>query len=434
MKVFVASSGRCGTGYLHAGFNRFTGMDAFHEAHPVLMGSLLKEANSHTESKTLREKAKRVAKHPFYMDAAHQFMRGFYTYVLEEIPTAKVIKLARNPLEVARSRINRDVVPGKNPWLGDILDDKNVLRLSEEQWQELTDFQKILWDWLEHEDRFDRIKDELSQIVYVSFEALTKNSGNTFKRIFKELGIKKYKIDTIDLYRNQNLRSSMVQPGDQQEFDELVSTLRKSGYEMAWLNTDFYQRVVKRHDLYVREVNLLPHYNKHPNYSSVSPSWALNKFPIKLTAGMRILDLGCGDGRWSRYIKEHYGCTVVGVDFSEVRIKKAKAQQDGISYHCANAYDFVNGYTGPKFDYVLMVETLEHLENPEALLTSLKRIARNIFGTVPKNFPYVAHLQVYKTATEFRDRFPDWKLQTMMGKAAATDKKKNSIFFYTKES
>ena len=65
---------------------------------------------------------------------------------MKEMPRLKVIKLARNPLEVASSRLNRNVVPGKSGWLGTYDNEDNILKLSHEEWVGLSDYQKILLD------------------------------------------------------------------------------------------------------------------------------------------------------------------------------------------------------------------------------------------------------------------------------------------------
>jgi len=431
MKVFVASSGRCGTGFLASGLKRFTNFPVFHEQAPVLRGELLEAANSSEKDSRLEKKVRDIRKTPIYFDTAHQFMRGLHDYVLDACGDVRVIKLARDPLEVVASRLNRGVIPGKTEWLGNFDDDKNVIKLPESDWQRLTDAQKIMLDWIEHEERYWRVQDRFSATVLVSFEALTKNTGNTFKRIFKTLGIKSFKINNMSgLFINANQRPSRVRSGWQVQWDQLVSLIRELGHELSWLETDFYRRVVRRHDVYEREQKLLPHYNKNTDYSSVAPDWAAKRLPFGKLRGKRVLDLGCGDGRFSAWLKDNLGCEVVGVDFSNTRIAKARSQRPDIPFHCDNAYDYAANYKGKAFDWVLMTEFIEHLENPEGLLDSLQGISGGIIGTVPRNFPYVAHLQVFKTAKEFRERFPDWGLTTKLGGAGPKDKTKSTIFFY----
>lgn len=246
MRIFVASSGRCGTGFLYSGFKKYTNISAFHEQHPVIAGPLLREANSEVESKILRRKAKDICrKYPFYIDTAHQFMRGFAEYALEEMPKLKIIKLARNPLEVASSRLNRKVIPGKTGWLGQYNDYKNLIKIPEEKWRDLSDCQKVLLDWIEHEERFNFKKKDFNKIVYVSFKELTSKPKKTFERIFKELGIKKYKIeDPKKLNKNSNKTKSSYSDKEKKEFEELIHYIKSLNYPLEWLESPYYKKVL----------------------------------------------------------------------------------------------------------------------------------------------------------------------------------------------
>lgn len=167
--------------------------------------------------------------------------------------------------------------------------------------------------------------------------------------------------------------------------------------------------------LYEREEALLKHYNSNVNYRSVNVKDFFNHLPDMDFENKRVLDLGCGDGRFSTYLKNSLKATPIGVDFSKERIRKAERNTKGIRYFCMNCYEYVEGYDvvdQGMFDYTLMTEVIEHLENPERLSRSLSKISKNIIGTVPLNFPYVAHLQVYKNEKDFTDQFIEWKLST----------------------
>lgn len=171
--------------------------------------------------------------------------------------------------------------------------------------------------------------------------------------------------------------------------------------------------------MYRREKELLKHYNNNVNYSSIDPSKGLDRLKLDIQTHHRVLDLGCGDGRWCRAIKDRYQAIPYGVDFSSERISKARdLNRDtnyGIWYQSEDAYKFVREYDASKwgkFDYTLMVEFIEHLENPVELLNSLRFVTKKIAGTVPLNFPYVAHLQVFKSEEEFKEMFSMWDLET----------------------
>ena len=187
--------------------------------------------------------------------------------------------------------------------------------------------------------------------------------------------------------------------------------------------------------MYKREKELLKHYNNNVNYHSQSPerSWSLFREHVDITPASRVLDLGCGDGRWLNYLHEEYNCKLYGVDYSRERIKKAREMSNSdIRYWNQDAYSFTKNYKVDKwgkFDYVLMVEFLEHLENPKRILKRLKQISKNIIGTVPLNFPYKAHLQVFKSEQDFKSRFPEWDIKTFV----KDNNKDGNIYFYTQD-
>ena len=97
-------------------------------------------------------------------------MRGFYKYALNEMPKLKVIKLARNPIEVGISKLNRKEIPGKSPWVRAPFDDETLLKVTKEEWDSMSSLEKIYLDWFEHEHRFWVNKDSFSHIS-LTFEA-----------------------------------------------------------------------------------------------------------------------------------------------------------------------------------------------------------------------------------------------------------------------
>ncbi len=98
---------------------------------------------------------------------------------------------------------------------------------------------------------------------------------------------------------------------------------------------------------------------------------------LRVGAGTRVLDVGCGVGRWSRLLAS-CGAQVTGVDLSPTMIAEAerRARACGVASRCrflvqdSSALDV----EGP-FDLILCVTVLQHMLDVGALRSALRRIA-----------------------------------------------------------
>ena len=108
----------------------------------------------------------------------------------------------------------------------------------------------------------------------------------------------------------------------------------------------------------------------------------LNVVPPQTRA---LLDLGCGGGAMDARIKERFGCSVVGVTFSEEEAVAARARLDRVEVHDLNTLD--PAALG-KFDCILCCHVLEHLYQPDEIL---RRIRGNLLsgGTLVVALPNV---------------------------------------------
>lgn len=101
---------------------------------------------------------------------------------------------------------------------------------------------------------------------------------------------------------------------------------------------------------------------------------------LQVTPGTRVLDLGCGVGRWSRLLAGR-GAIVTGVDISPTMIAEARrrAAAEGVGARCdfrvsnLNALD-VEG----EFDLILGVTVLQHILDPADLRAALLEIHRRV--------------------------------------------------------
>lgn len=92
--------------------------------------------------------------------------------------------------------------------------------------------------------------------------------------------------------------------------------------------------------------------------------------------GKKVLDAGCGDGRFSAELKKQ-GADVTGVDLSEKALNFAKIFLSDVSFFQAGIESLP--LTDKIFDFIFFIETLEHIppENIPAVLSELKRVLKD---------------------------------------------------------
>ena len=101
---------------------------------------------------------------------------------------------------------------------------------------------------------------------------------------------------------------------------------------------------------------------------------------LKVTAGSRVLDVGCGVGRWSRQLARR-GALVTGVDLSPTMIAEAqrRAQSDGVDRRCRfRVQDLSELALSSQFDIVLAVTVLQHILDPVNLHAAVTAMARHL--------------------------------------------------------
>lgn len=84
-----------------------------------------------------------------------------------------------------------------------------------------------------------------------------------------------------------------------------------------------------------------------------------------------VLDLGCGEAHIGRYLKSCKSCYVVGIDRIAIR---SDATLDRFIIHDLNDSDLP--VKTSDYDYVLLLDIIEHLSSPESLMEHLRQTAR----------------------------------------------------------
>jgi ubiquinone/menaquinone biosynthesis C-methylase UbiE len=117
-------------------------------------------------------------------------------------------------------------------------------------------------------------------------------------------------------------------------------------------------------------------------YTSGDPVDMVSEEIVEFAAantGPSILDVGCGLGPYVERLSG-MGRTCVGVDTDAAIVARARELGRDVREMSAYGLEFEDA----SFDSVIMVETLEHLDQPEAALEEAFRVAtRSVVVTVP---------------------------------------------------
>ena len=135
-----------------------------------------------------------------YLESTHSFIKSFGEEFYKLKSDIKLIHLTRNPLEVAKSLLNRNSIPSPNNiYLLNPDFKKNELKII----HKLSNYQKCLWYWFEIELRHISFinKYEIDNVYDIDMYEL--NNINEIKKIFSFFNIE-YSRLKINVNRNAN--------------------------------------------------------------------------------------------------------------------------------------------------------------------------------------------------------------------------------------
>jgi ubiquinone/menaquinone biosynthesis C-methylase UbiE len=92
----------------------------------------------------------------------------------------------------------------------------------------------------------------------------------------------------------------------------------------------------------------------------------------KKNKGNKLLDLGCGNGRFLSYAQKYFDCT--GVDFSKKAIAQAKKKASKAKYILGSVENL--NFKPNSFDIVTAFDIIEHIKNYEKMLIGAKKILK----------------------------------------------------------
>ena len=95
----------------------------------------------------------------------------------------------------------------------------------------------------------------------------------------------------------------------------------------------------------------------------------------------RSLDLGCGDGSLLKLLNEKRNVTGYGIDNSMEKI--IKSVDNGINIINTNINENLKYFSSNKFDYVVLAQSLQVVDNPVSLIKEMLRVGNEAIISFP---------------------------------------------------
>ncbi len=138
----------------------------------------------------------------------------------------------------------------------------------------------------------------------------------------------------------------------------MATSDRKNVHELFHTKTGIHEKIVSANNFTYRHIiELIDKY--------VSP-------------GMKVLDIGCGSGTLTFYMANK-GIKVLGIDISNKSVEKCKESAEFLKLQNLTSFktmDFPDRSPGGLFDFVLLTEVIEHLENDNLAIKKIHALLK----------------------------------------------------------
>lgn len=110
----------------------------------------------------------------------------------------------------------------------------------------------------------------------------------------------------------------------------------------------------------------------------------------------KILDIGCGDGTIIEYLsKNNEPQEIIGIDISQKAVDYVKAKGFNAFEIDILSDKFTRFLENKKFDYIIITEVLEHVQEPEKVVIAIKNnFTKSIFVSIPNAGFFIHRLRL----------------------------------------
>lgn len=104
--------------------------------------------------------------------------------------------------------------------------------------------------------------------------------------------------------------------------------------------------------------------------------------------GVKVLDLGCGDGSLLGFLRDTLNVRGYGVEKADANV--LECIKNGVNVIQMDLEAGLSGFEAQSFDVVVLSQTLQAMHNTEAIVLDMLRVGKEVIVTFP-NFGYWRH-------------------------------------------
>jgi 2-polyprenyl-3-methyl-5-hydroxy-6-metoxy-1,4-benzoquinol methylase/glycosyltransferase involved in cell wall biosynthesis len=137
----------------------------------------------------------------------------------------------------------------------------------------------------------------------------------------------------------------------------------------------------------------MENYQKYERIIYKDVEESLSKIANLISSRSIVLDIGCGSGMLGRFLIREKGCIVDGVDGNSAALEICQSTYRFTAVKNLEADLLSDVFQIQAYDYIVVADVLEHLTNPDQLLSELKKLIKPQ-GTIIFSVPNITHISV----------------------------------------
>jgi len=143
---------------------------------------------------------------------------------------------------------------------------------------------------------------------------------------------------------------------------------------------------------------------------------------IRSISPKRVLDIGCGEGVILEQLRAYHPAPSTGIDLDPARIYLAKSRSGDIPFIIGDAQELP--YEDNSFDFVMILEVLEHVGEPDIVLREAFRVtSKFLLASVPNepwwrigNLARLKYIRDLGNTPEHINHWSVWSFKTFICK------------------